>query len=144
MLSGMLPMSVSQAAEEGTSVDTQVESVEESVGEVSDADSQTTEETDSTVPLEETEESSQTSAADTASEPQLQYLYVETPYLYAPASQKIAVSFQEGMTLSGQRLHMRMRRLRSSIQFRRVRSRTQQLCSPLPMKRLVKQRLIIC
>lgn len=101
MLSGMLPMSVSQAAEEGTSVDTQVESVEESVGETSDADSQTAEETDSTVPLEETEESSQTSAADTASEPQLQYLYVETPYLYAPASQKIAVSFQEGMTLSG-------------------------------------------
>lgn len=101
MLSGMLPMSVSQAAEEGTSVDTQMESVEESVGETSDADSQTAEETDSTVPLEETEESSQTSAADTASEPQLQYLYVETPYLYAPASQKIAVSFQEGMTLSG-------------------------------------------
>ena len=106
LIASVLPVNISLAAEAEDSADTQVESIQDNTAESAGESTDDIQE-GASVAEERTEtgsadgqavpESEGTSDEPVSLEPQVQYIYVESPYLIPPASQKIAVSFQEGL-----------------------------------------------
>ena len=109
LIASVLPVNISLAAEAEDSADTQVERVQDNTAESAGESTDDIQE-ESSVAEEQTAigsadgqavpESGESTDEQASMEPQVQYIYVESPYLIPPATQKIAVSFQDGVELT--------------------------------------------